>query len=157
MAGDYLTQADLTGRFGSDAEVSFLTDTEDTGTPDTDVLDEVIASAESAVNIRLATRYATPVSSSDATTTAAVKRLALDMAEYFLRRRKREGLSADTQQMKADLDAELKALADGDSVLPGAAVPTSTTSMVEPSWLSGDRELSDDSDRRFTRDSASGL
>lgn len=155
--GDYLTQADLIGRFGGDAEASYLTDTEDSGVPDSDVLDEVIASAENAVNIRLAKRYATPVSSSDVTTTAAVKRLALDMADYFLRRRKREGLSDDTQKMKDDLDIELKAIADGDFVLPGAAVPVSTTSMVEPDWIPGNVERSDDSDRLFTRGTAARL
>lgn len=155
--GDYLTQADLKGRFGSDAEVSFLTDTEDTGTPDSDVLDEVIASAEAAVNIRLAARYQTPVSSPDAATTAAVKWLALDVAEIYLRSRKTEGLSEDTNRKMERIETQLKAMADGEFVLPGAAVPESTTSTVEPSWLAGNRTLDDDSDRIFTRESASGL
>lgn len=154
--GDYLTQADLKGRFDNDEAVAFLTGTENTGVPDSDVLDEVIASAEAEVNMALAGRYETPVSSTDAATTAAVKLLALDVAEARLRGRKKP-VSEDTQRQLDRIEETLVRLEEGKAALPGAAVPTSTTSTVEPSWSGSNRVINDDSARIFTRETAAGL
>ena len=147
---DYLVQADLTGRFGGDREVSYLTDTEATGVPDTTVLDEVIDSAEGAVNIRLAARYETPVSSADATTTAAVKKLALDIADVYLRLRK-PPITDDKQRQLDQALETLKAIAEGEFVLPGAAVPESTAAREAAAWSSANRTIDDSSARIFTR------
>lgn len=151
---DYLTQADVTGRFGSDEDVSFLTDTESSGTPSATVIAEVIDAAEGKVNAYLAVRYATPVVSTDAATTAAVKRLALDLAEAYLRSRKKP-VSTDTLDQIARVIEDLKELAAGTAVLPGAETPESTASR-DPlaSWSGSTRTLSDTSPRLFTRETA---
>ncbi len=149
---DYLTQADVTGRFGED--VSFLTDTESSGVPSATVIAEVIDSAEGKVNSYLAMRFGTPVVSSDAATTAAVKRLALDLAEAYLRSRKKP-VSTDTLDQIARIIEDLKELAAGRAALPGAETPASTASR-DPlaSWSGSNRTLADDSPRLFTRKTA---
>ena len=156
---DYLTQADLTARFGGDIEVSFLTGTEDTGAPDTDVLDEVIAAAEGVVNMSLAVRYLTPVSSSDAATTAAVKHIALDLAELYLRSRR--SLLSDVKEAALQAiigeNGILDKLARGLRVLPGAAVPESTASRRPAQWSDTTRVLADTSGRVFGRKECAGL
>lgn len=154
--GDYITQADLKGRFDSDEQVAFLTGDEDTGTPDTSVLDEVIAAAEGAVNMRLASRYETPVSSTDATATAAVKHLTLDVAEVYLRQRKVD-ISEDKQRQLDRALEQADKLATGEYSLPGASIPTATGSRTDAWWTDSARETDSDYGRRFSRDTAAGL
>lgn len=154
---DYLTQADLKGRFDNDVAVAFLTGTENTGVPDSDVLDEVIESAEGKVNSYLAVRFGTPVVSSDAATTAAVKRLALDLAEAYLRSRKKP-VSTDTLDQIARVIEDLKELAAGTAVLPGAETPASTASRDPLArWTGSNRTLSDTSPRLFSRETTARL
>ena len=156
--GNYVSQAQLKSRFDGDAEVAFLTDTEETGTPDTGVLDDCIESAEADINSRIGKRYATPVTIAGNTElTALLTRKTLDLAEYYLLAR---GPSVSDQKEKQALRVYewADAVAKGEFVLSGAVTPTSTASR-DPlaSWSGSDRDLDDVDTRIFSRETQSAL
>ncbi len=154
--GSYATQAELLTRFDSDEDVAYLTGDEATGTPSTAVLDDVLEAAEGQMNMRLAARYATPVVSTDTSVIAALKRMALDLAEAYLRLRKRP-VSEDTQRQIDRVLETLDNLADGSNSLPGVAVLAGPTSKRTARLTGSGRTLADDSKRYFTRETASGM
>ena len=156
--GNYASQAELKTRFDGDAEIAYLTDTEESGTPDTGVLDDCLESAEADINSRIGKRYKTPVTVSGNTELAALlKRKTLDLAEYYLLLR---GPSVSDQKEKQAerIWAWADKVSDGTFVLSGAETPTSTTSR-DPlaQWTGSDRDLTDVETRIFSRETMSGL
>ena len=156
--GNYVSQAELKSRFDGDAEVAFLTDTEETGVPDTGVLDDCIEAAEADINSRIGKRYKTPVVISGNTElTALLKRKTLDLAEYYLLAR---GPSVSDQKEKQALRVYewANAVSKGEFILSGAVTPPSTTSR-DPlaSWTGSDRDLSDVPTRIFSRETMDAL
>ena len=156
--GNYVSQAELKTRFDGDAEIAYLTDTEETGTPDTAVLDDCIESAEADINSRIGKRYATPVViAANTELTALLKRKTLDLAEYYLLAR---GPSVSEQKEKQALRVYewADAVSEGKFVLSGAVTPPSTASR-DPlaSWTGSDRDLSDVDTRIFSRETQSAL
>jgi phage gp36-like protein len=148
----------LKTRFDGDAEVAYLTDTEETGTPDTGVLDDCIESAEADINSRIGKRYATPVViTANTELTALLKRKTLDLAEYYLLAR---GPSISDQKEKQALRVYewADAVASGKFILSGAVTPPSTASRAPlASWSGSDRDLTDVDTRIFSRATMSGL
>jgi len=155
--GNYLSQATLKERFDSERELSYLTGDEDTGVVESNDLDDAIEWAEGEMDVRLAVRYATPVSSSEASVTAFLKRMAADLAEYHLIARKPP--VTDTTQAKYDQTiATLDKIAEGELVLPGASTASSTGSRAPRlSWSSSNRTLASNAARLFTRETTSRL
>jgi phage gp36-like protein len=156
--GNYATQAELKARFDGDAEVAYLTDTEETGIPDTGVLDDCIESAEADINSRIGKRYATPVVvTGNVELTALLKRKALDLAEYYLL--VRSPSISDQKEKQAERAWEWAAkVADGTFVLSGAATPPSTASRAPlATWTGSDRDLTDVTTRIFSRETMAAL
>lgn len=148
--GNYASQADLKARYEDDVAVAHLTLDEETGTPNTAVLDEVIDDAEGEINSYLAARYLVPVDvSSDTGLAARLKSLTLDLATYKLELR--TGHVTD-ERGKAHDDgiAYLDKISKGAVFLPAAAAPASTASRAEVARF-GTAGTSDSSNRLFTR------
>src|SRR3989337_3538661 len=83
--GNYASVADLQNRFETNEAVAHLTNTiDETGVPDTAVLNEVIDHAEGFINSFCGNRYKVPVSTTDAGVAAMLKGITLDLAAYFL-------------------------------------------------------------------------
>lgn len=156
--GNYATQAELKARFDGDAEVAYLTDTEETLTPDTAVLDDCIEAAEADINSRIGKRYATPVVVTGNTElTALLKRKTLDLAEVFLLMRGPSVSEQKEKQSERVMEWASK-VAAGTFVLSGAATPPSTTSRDPLAYWSGsNRDLTDVETRIFSRETMSGL
>lgn len=154
--GDYASRTDLLGRFDDEDQVAYLTGDEATGTADTAALDDALESAEGEVNVRLAARYSTPVSTTEASVVAFLKRLTLDLAEAYLRLRHRP-VGDDTQKQIDRALETLDKVAEGSYRLPGVAVLASTASSRPARWTGSGRTLSDTSKRLFTRETTAGL
>lgn len=156
--GNYASTDELQTRFADAIEVSYLTDTEDTGTPDSAVLDDVLEGAEGSINSRIGKRYLTPVVVSGNTElTALLKRHTLDLAEVFLLMRGPSLSDAKAFQRDRVLEWADK-VGDGTYVLTGAVTPESTASRDPLSqWSGGNRTIPDSSGRLFTRDKAARL
>lgn len=75
----YATLDDLVARFGA-AEVTQLSDRENTGGPDAEVVARALADAQAEIDGYLAGRYRLPL----ATVPAALGRVACDLARYYL-------------------------------------------------------------------------
>ena len=154
----YASTANLKTRFADDLEIAFLTDTESTGTPDDDVLTDVVEAAEASINSRIGKRYLTPVVVSGNTELIALlKRMTLDLAEVFLMMRGPSVSEAKQLQMDRVLEWADK-VGDGTYVLSGAVTPPSTASR-DPlaQWSGSERTTPDSSPRVFTRTSAARL
>jgi phage gp36-like protein len=158
--GNYASTAELTARFQSSAEVAYLTGDEATGTAETSDLNDVIERAESEIDSAIAMRYKTPVASASgatAETMTLLKRMTLDLAEFYLLRRG-PGVSEFKSQQKQDVLDWCEKAAKGERVLTGATTWTSTGSRDPLAyWSDSTRTQPDDSGRLFTRDSASAL
>lgn len=153
---NYATTTELQARFNSAEEVALLTHT--VGTPDATVLTDFLESAEGAINTRVAKRYATPVVVSGNTElTALMKRMTLDLAEFYLLREGDRVSALKERQGEAVLEWADR-IADGTYVLSGAVTPPSTASR-DPlaEWYGSNRDLDDVETRIFSRDTMSGL
>lgn len=166
--GSYLTQLELQTRFHNDAELEFLTDKDEGTGVDTDVLDDVIETAEGEIDSGLAMRYATPVDVSlDTTLAALLKRMTLDLAEVYLHRRG-EGASEIKTEQRDRVIEWVEQIATGKRRLVGAVTVASTASdNPRAAWTDTSRTLNDTglagnvsrdkTGRIFTRKSSSRL
>ena len=153
---NYATTTELKDRFNSEEEVALLTHT--VGTADTDVLTDMLESAEGDINSRIGKRYATPVTVSGNTElTALMKRKTLDLAEFYLLR-EGDRISELKERQGESVLKWADAIAKGEYVLSGASTPASTASR-DPlaSWTGSDRDLTDVTTRIFSRETMSGL
>lgn len=154
--GNYASRAELQARFTDDAEVSHLTDTEDTGTPDTAVLDEVIDDAEAEINSYAAMRYEVPLDvAGDTGLAARIKSLTLDLAVAKLQ--DRSGNVPEPNETARTRALEwLDKLSSGKIVLPSARTEATTVSRGPVStW--GIAATGDDSQRLFSRKTQEAL
>lgn len=155
--GNYATTADLKARFEDDAAVAFLTDTADSGTPDNDVLNEVINHAEGQVDAYSAVRFKVPLDVGDnAGLAAMMKSVTLDIAEYHLLARGRNVQEVTTAIHDKAIEW-LKEIAAGTVMLPSAETEASTTSRT-PLIAFGTANTTSDSSRRImTRETQGAL
>lgn len=154
--GNYASRVELQARFSDDAEVAHLTDTEDTGVPDTAVLDEVIDDAESELNSYAAVRNAVPLDvAGDAGLAARIKSLTLDLAVAKLH--DRSGNVPEPNEAARTRAIEwLDKLSVGKVELPSARTEASTVSRDPvPSW--GIAGTGDSSQRVFSRKTQEAL
>lgn len=149
--GDYATTAQLKARFEDDEEVSHLTDSADTGSPDETVLAEVLDDAEAEMNGYIGVRYSIPVTvSGNAILANRMKSLALDLAVVKLVGGRGGIISEAKRDLRTDAIAWLKGLAAGTIVLPSAVTEPSTQSR-EPLAEWGIAGTGSASQRVFTR------
>ena len=154
--GDYASQADLKTRFEDDAAVAHLTDTADSGTPDSSVLDEVIDHAEGEIDSYVAVRYLVPVAvANNAGLAAMMKSVTLDMAVYHLYAR-HHGVSEVVQGLYDKAIEWLKLIAAGEAVLPTPDTEAPTTSQ-DPVIAWGTADGGTSTSRIFSRATQDGL
>ena len=148
--GNYATTAQLKARFEDDTAVAHLTDSATTGSPDDDVLTEVVNHAEGQMDSYFARRFAVPVDvSSDTVLAAMLKSVALDLAVYHLL--VRGGVVTEPKLVAHDKAlAWLKDVAKGEAVLPSADEPATTTTR-ENIFAWGTAGETDSSQRKFSR------
>jgi phage gp36-like protein len=147
--GNYGVNADLKARFEGDAELSALTDTEESGVPDEDVLTEVWDDAEGQVDSYAAVLYLVPLDVTNAVVAARVKSVTADLAAWALLNR--GDVVPDAKQRSYEAAIEwLKMLAKGEVRVPSPTTASTTTSRAPLSdW--GTAGTTTDSKRVFTR------
>ncbi|KKM76399.1 hypothetical protein LCGC14_1380550 [marine sediment metagenome] len=154
--GNYATTTDLANRFENDAAVAHLTDTAETGTPDTDVLDEVISGAEGLINSYGARKYDIPFSTSDTGFASFLKSLTLDIAVFNLVGA-RGDLASEAKTTAYEKALEwLEKLAEG-KVIPPATATQTTTAARDPVAAFGTAGTGDSSKRLFSRSTQANL
>ena len=154
--GNYASTTDLVNRFEDDAAVAHLTDTAETGTPDTDVLNEVINGAEGQINSYAGRKYLVPFATSDTGFAAFLKSITLDIAVFALVGA-RSDLVSDAKTLAHDKAIDwLKELAAG-KVVPPAAATQPTTESRDPVAAFGTAGTGDSSRRLFSRDTQANL
>lgn len=154
--GNYASTSDLVNRFEDDAAVAHLTDTADTGTPDTDVLDEVINGAEGLINSYAGRKFDIPFSTADSGFAAFLKSLTLDIAVFHLVGA-RSDLVSEAKTAAFDKAIEwLEKLAEG-KVVPPAAATQDTTAARDPVAAFGTAGTGDSSKRLFSRKTQANL
>lgn len=147
--GDYVTQAQVIARFGSERDLAYLTGDEASGTVETTDIDSAIEYGEGQINVALAERYATPVNSSETSVNEFLRRLAEDLAVYHLWARK-PPVDETTQAMYDQATAMLDLFAEGKRSLPGASTPAGPTSS-DPMFTASSQTDNAASKRVFTR------
>lgn len=154
--GNYASRAELQARFSDDAEVAHLTDSEDTGTPDTAVLDEVIEDAEAEIESYAAMRYEVPLDvGGDTGLAARIKSLTLDLAVAKLH--DRSGNVPEPNETARTRALEwLDKLSTGKIVLPSARTEATTVSR-EPRVTWGTAATGTRSQRLFSRETQVNL
>lgn len=154
--GNYANTDDLIARFESEAEVSHLTGSADTGSADTDVLDEVINGAEGEVDSAAAVLYAVPLDvAGDAVMAAFAKSLTLDLAVASLHERT-GNVPAPIETKQLARRDWLDKLATGKRRLPSARTESSTVSR-DPTAKWGTAGTGDASKRVFSRETQEQL
>ena len=154
--GNYASTTDLTARFESDADVAHLTDTADSGSPDTDVLNEVIDHAEGQVDSYVTRRYLVPVAVADHTGLAAMmKSVTLDLAQFHLYARGHQQ-SEPTTALHDKAIEWLRDVSKGVVILPSPDTEPATASR-EPDAAFGTAGTGDDTSRIFSRDTQNAL
>lgn len=155
--GNYASQSDLKARFENDTAVAHLTDTADTGTPDTAVLDEVIDHAEGQIDSSCAMRYKVPITvAGNAGLAAMMKSATLDLAVYHLYSRGHKVTDA-IQALHDKVLEWLVVVSKGEVMLPSPSTEASTETR-NPLIAFGTSDVSDeDSDRIFSRASQGAL
>lgn len=154
--GVYLTAADLQARFENDDAVAHFTDTiSETGTPDADVLNEIIGRTEGQMDGYIAKRYKVPVDVTDAANLATLKSVGLDIASWYLMIRHQFSSEAAKQAYDAAIEW-LKEIATGQAYLPAADTEDSTISR-NPVAAFGTAGTGSTSNRLFTRDTQARL
>lgn len=150
----YSTQSQLISRFDSVATVAELTDSSNLKSPDTDVLDEVRASADGMIDAYLSAIYVVPVDTSVSPSTAdLLAGLSLDIGQYNLILRKRRA-PEHTVKQRDDAIKTLVKIAERKIPLPGAE-SLAETDAIKPVW--GSRDPSSTSKRSYTRDTQRAL
>lgn len=156
MASTYATTANLKARFENDATVAFLTDDQDTGTPDDAVLQAVIDRAEGEINSYAARKFAVPMAVTDAPFAAFMQAITLDMAVWYLVGHRGDIVSEAKQKGYDDAVLWLEKLGKGEVEPPMSSTPEATvTRDTQFAYGVGSDESS--SNRKFTRSSQGGL
>lgn len=155
--GTYATQAELKARFEDEAAVAHLTDTAESGVPDTAVLDEVIDHAEGQIDSYCAMRFKVPLAVGDHPSLAAmIRSVTLDLAVYHLYSRG-HAVTEATVLLHDKAIEWLKEVAAGSVMLPSPDTEASTVAR-EPRIAFGTSDVtSDDSSRIFSRESQRAL
>ena len=155
--GNYATQAELKARFEDDEAVAHLTDTAESGEPDTTVLDEVIDHAEGQVDSYCAMRFKVPLAVGDHASLAAMMRsITLDLAVYHLYSRG-HAVTEATVLLHDKAIEWLKEVAAGSVMLPSPDTEPTTVSRT-PLLAHGTSDTSSaDSNRVFSRESQGAL
>ena len=154
--GNYATSDDLANRFENDATVAHLTDTAETGTPDTDVLNELILAAEGEIDSYAGRKYLTPLTTTDTVLGNFLKSITLDLAVARLVG-DRGDLLPEAKAAARDRAIEwLEKLAEGKVVLPAAATQP-TTAARDPIAAFGTAGTGDNSNRLFSRATQANL
>lgn len=154
--GNYATSDQLIDRYDNAETVAHLTGNEESGVPDTDVLNEVITDAESQMDSYFANRYLVPVSTTDAGVAARLKSLALDLAVVKLERRQSTVSEAKNDGNTEAIDY-LEKVSKGTILLPATATLTPTTSRQPVSSFGVASDDADTTRRLFTRDTQRNL
>lgn len=156
--GNYATAAELISRFANEAEVSYLTDTEATGTADAGVLADCLEDAEAEINTWIAQRYKTPVDVSvDTELARLLKRKTLDIAETYLLMRGPSIAENKTAQLERTIEWA-KAVGMGQAQLTGAVTATSTTTRTPlATWTGANRDLTNVETRLCSRETMGSL
>ena len=147
----YATTTELTARYEDSLAAAFITDNEDSGTPDTTVQQESIDYAEGQIHSYLAHRYNVPVDvSSDTALDALLRNWTLDFAMYHLAATRQGQITAAMQAAHDETVLRLEKIAAGELLLPSAS-PLTTSDLAVPksTWGTGSSET--DSKRLFTR------
>lgn len=154
---NYTTTTKLKARFEDDDAVAALTDTLGiSGSPDEDVLTEVVHDAEGEIDSYLAVRYLVPVDVASHTVLAnRLNSLALDIAVVNLLERG-DQVSEAQQRRRDRATAYLEKLSTGELLLPSATTLTTTTTN-EPLVAFGTAGDGDNTLRVFTRDTQRGV
>ena len=153
--GNYAITTELKARFENTAAVAHVTDSEDDATPNENVLSEALNAAEGIIDSYVGRRHSTPVAVSGDTVLANwMKSMTLDIGVYRLLQRGGVIPDAIIRSYEEVIDW-LKAVGNGDAVLPAAA-QQATTAAIDPisEWGSG---TGDDSNRVFTRASQENI
>ena len=154
--GNYATTTDLKDRFEDIAAVAHLTDTSDTGTPDEDVLNEVIDHAEMQIDGSCAVRYLIPIQvSGNAGLTAFMKSLTLDIAQFHLYGRHHTVTESITLFHDKAMEW-LEKVTKGEVLLPSPDTEASTTSR-DPLISFTTTDVGSDSDRIYSRKTQGAL
>ena len=155
--GNYASQADLKARFENDAAVAHLTDTPDSGVPDSDVLDEVINHAEGQVDSSCAMRYKVPITvAGNAGLASMMKSATLDLAVFHLYARGQK-ITEATELAHDKVMAWLEKISEGKLVLPSPATEPSTETR-DPLIAFGTVDTDSDASKRiFTRETQGAL
>ncbi len=157
--GNYASTDNLKARFENDAALAHLTDTPDTGTPDDDVLNEVINHAENELDSIIGFKHEVPVKVADHASLANIMRSkTLDMAVLYLYQRHH----SITEAVQGGFD---RAIAWADRVAGSedhAVLPTTdtepTTLNREPLITHGTSDASLSTSRRiFTRSTTDSI
>jgi len=156
--GNYATTSDLIARFEDDEAVAHITDNEDTGTPDTDVLNEVINDAEATIDSYVSVRHIVPVVvANDSVLAARMKSVTLDIAVWKLCARGDFASEAKTRAYDDALEW-LRGVASGKVMLPAAAVQAVTqTNLPAGSWGIPGEQVSGENQRLFSRQTQENL
>lgn len=147
--GNYITQAQVIGLFGSERQLASLTNDTATGIVDTTDIDDMIEFAEGEIDVRLAVRYETPVNTTENSINNFLRRIAGELCFYKAMSRK-PPVDPTTQLKYDQAIATLTLFVSGELMLPGATTPTSTTSR-EPLLQHTSNPDNDNTSRLFTR------
>jgi len=152
---NYATTTQLTDRFEDSEAVAHLTDNPG-GDPDTDVLTEVLETAESEINSYLAKRYLVPVdTTADSGLAQVLKGKTLDLAQHYLLSRG-DLVTEAKAAVRDNVIQWCRDVSRGVIVLPAACTPSSTAAR-SPTVDYGFGDAASTSSRVFTRDSQENL
>ncbi len=137
---EYITNADIEERLGSQAYVQ-LADDDGDGVADVGVVNEVRHAALGEVNSYLAQRYETPIDTSVHTElTQLLKSISLDLAEYRLRSRRPPAAEIAVQRREQAV-RWLRGVASGSIQLPSIKPLASNTTWGTIASALGDERL----------------
>lgn len=155
--GNYATAAQLKARFDNDRAVAHLTHDSASGTPNDDLLNEMIDEAEEELNTLIGVKWETPVKVADHASLAALMK-GKTLAVASLQLHAQQHSITDAVQVLHDKALEwAEKISVGTAVLPSTDTEPSTVSL-EPGAAWGTSDSSDPaSNRRFDRVSTGGL
>lgn len=158
--GNYASTDDLKARFENDAAVAHLTDTADTGDPNTTVLNEVIDRAEAQLDAYIGLKHEIPVKVADHPSLANImKSLTLDVAQRHLYARHHQVTEAikELHDEAIQWAKDVASSKDGIAVLPTTDTEPTTLNR-EPLISVGSADASLETSRRiFTRETMDSL
>lgn len=156
--GNYASTAELIARFEDTSAAAFATDAGEVGTPDTDVLNEVINDAESVIDGYVGVRHIVPVVVAGDTVLAnRMRSLTLDIARYKLDLRGDYVSDARAAAYEAAIKW-LEGVSTGKIMLPAAAAQATTASNTpDATWGIAGETVSGTSQRLFSRETQERL